>query len=120
MIRTPEQFTVVGILVATFVLFARNKWRHDVVAVTMTDPRELEIPPVGLIELEDAETGEEILVDTGDEAGRQAYQRHNKTLREARDQMFRVTGIDTIHAHTDRPYIDPVIRFFKKRERMLR
>ena len=94
--------------------------RHDVVAVTMTDPRELEIPPVGLIELEDAETGEEILVDTGDEAWRQAYQRHNKTLREARDQMFRVMGIDTIHVHTDRPYIDPVIRFFKKRERMLR
>ncbi|MEE2708735.1 MAG: DUF58 domain-containing protein [Gemmatimonadota bacterium] len=94
--------------------------RHDLVAVTMTDPRELEIPPVGLIELEDSETGEEILVDTNDEAWRQAYQRNNKSLREARDQMFRVTGIDTIHVHTDRPYIDSVIQFFNKRERLLR
>ncbi len=94
--------------------------RHDLVAITMTDPRELSIPPVGLIELEDSETGEEILVDTNDEAWRQAYQRNNKSLREARDQMFRVTGIDTIHVHTDRPYIDSVIQFFNKRERLLR
>ncbi len=94
--------------------------RHDLVAITMTDPRELSIPPVGLIELEDSETGEEILVDTSDEAWRQAYQKHNKSLREARDQMFRVMGIDTIHVHTDRPYIDSVIQFFSKRERLLR
>ena len=94
--------------------------RHDVVAITMTDPRELSIPSVGLIELEDSETGEEILVDTTDDAWRQAYQRHNKSLRDARDQMFRVMGIDTIHVHTDRPYIDSVIQFFKKRARLLR
>jgi uncharacterized protein (DUF58 family) len=94
--------------------------RHDVVAITMTDPRELEIPPVGLIELEDAETGEEILVDTSDSAWREAYLRQNQELRATRDKLFQVTGIDTIHVRTDQPYLDSVVQFFKKRERTFR
>ncbi|MXY98406.1 MAG: DUF58 domain-containing protein [Gemmatimonadetes bacterium] len=91
--------------------------RHDVVAVTITDPRELSLPGVGLIELEDAETGEEVLVDTGDADWRRQYVEYNEALREARDQQFRVTGVDAIHIRTDEPYIDPLLQFFKLRER---
>ena len=91
--------------------------RHDVVAVTITDPRELSLPGVGLIELQDAETGEEVLVDTGDAGWRGQYAEYNEALREARDQQFRVTGVDAIHIRTDEPYIDPLLQFFKLRER---
>lgn len=91
--------------------------RHDVVAVTVTDPRELDLPGVGLIELEDAESGEEVLVDTGDEAWRRQYAEYNEAIREERDQQFRITGVDAIHIRTDQPYIDPLLQFFKLRER---
>ncbi len=91
--------------------------RHDVVAVTVTDPRELDLPGVGLIELEDAETGEEVLVDTRDAEWRRHYAEYNTTIRNDRDQRFRVTGVDAIHIRTDRPYIDPLLQFFKLRER---
>ncbi|MXZ76499.1 MAG: DUF58 domain-containing protein [Gemmatimonadetes bacterium] len=91
--------------------------RHDVVAVTITDPRELSLPSVGLIELQDAETGEEVLVDTGDAGWRRQYAEYNEALRKARDQQFRVTGVDAIHIRTDEPYIDPLLQFFKLRER---
>ena len=91
--------------------------RHDVVAVTITDPRELSLPGIGLIELQDAETGEEVLVDTGDAVWRRQYAEYNEALREARDQQFRVTGVDAIHIRTDEPYIDPLLQFFKLRER---
>ncbi len=91
--------------------------RHDVVAVTVTDPRELDLPGVGLIELEDAESGEEVLIDTGDEAWRRQYAEYNEAIREERDQQFRITGVDAIHIRTDQPYIDPLLQFFKLRER---
>lgn len=91
--------------------------RHDVVAVTITDPRELSLPGIGLVELEDAETGEEVLIDTGDADWRRQYAEYNEALREARDQQFRVTGVDAIHIRTDEPYIDPLLQFFKLRER---
>ena len=87
------------------------------VAVTVTDPRELDLPGVGLIELEDAESGEEVLVDTGDEAWRRQYAEYNEAIREERDQQFRITGVDAIHIRTDQPYIDPLLQFFKLRER---
>ncbi len=91
--------------------------RHDVVAVTVTDPRELDLPGVGLIELEDAESGEEVLVDTGDAEWRRQYAEYNTTIRKDRDHQFRVTGVDAIHIRTDQPYIDPLLQFFKLRER---
>ncbi len=91
--------------------------RHDVVAVTVTDPRELDLPGVGLIELEDAESGEEVLVDTGNAEWRRQYAEYNEAIRNDRDQQFRVTGVDAIHVRTDQPYIDPLLQFFKLRER---
>ena len=91
--------------------------RHDVVAVTITDPKELDLPDIGLIELEDAESGEEVLVDTSDESWRRHYAEYNAAIRNDRDQQFRITGVDAIHIRTDKPYIDPLLQFFKLRER---
>ena len=91
--------------------------RHDVVAVTITDPRELSLPGIGLVELQDAETGEEVLIDTGNAEWRRQYAEYNEALREDRDQQFRVTGVDAVHIRTDEPYIDPLLQFFKLRER---
>ncbi len=91
--------------------------RHDVVAVTITDPKELDLPDIGLIELEDAESGEEVLVDTSDESWRRLYAEYNAAIRNDRDQQFRITGVDAIHIRTDKPYIDPLLQFFKLRER---
>lgn len=91
--------------------------RHDMVAITITDPREIRLPPVGLIELEDVETGEEVLIDTNDKAWLQAYQKMNIQRREERDREFRLMGVDAVHISTDRPYIDPLIQFFRMRER---
>lgn len=93
--------------------------RHDTIAITITDPREIELPEVGFIELEDAETGEEIMIDTLDRNWREAYRRENMQIREERDRQFRLMGIDTVHIHTDKPYIDPLIHFFRMRERQL-
>ncbi|OQX88612.1 DUF58 domain-containing protein, partial [candidate division KSB1 bacterium 4484_87] len=63
--------------------------RHDIVAITVTDPREVEMPNVGFVELEDAETGEIVLVDTSVGSVRQLYQRNTTKEIESREKLFR-------------------------------
>ncbi|MBI4553500.1 MAG: DUF58 domain-containing protein [Candidatus Latescibacteria bacterium] len=94
--------------------------RHDVVAITITDPREVEIPRVGLLELEDAETGVELLIDTYDDTWRAEFRARSLREREERDRRFRTMSIDVVHVMTDRPYIEPLINFFRARERQFR
>ena len=93
--------------------------RHDVVAVQMIDQREVELPPIGLIELEDAESGEHLLLDTSNSAFRQAFEREVEQTRSKLEQMFRKQNIDWIEIRTDRPYFDPLVRFFRDRARRL-
>lgn len=91
--------------------------RHDILALRIIDSREKEIPDVGMIELEDDETGEQILVDTSDEEFRNSYSR----LITERDLQFQKTmkknKIDTISFLTDQKYSDSLKKFFKKRFR---
>jgi len=89
--------------------------RHDIVAITVTDPREIEMPNVGFVELEDAETGEIVLVDTSVGSVRQLYQRNTTKEIESREKLFRSINIDHIDIRTDKPYIEPLIRFFRMR-----
>lgn len=93
--------------------------RHDLIAVRITDPRERELPKVGLIRLRDAETGEEMLVDTSRSDLRKLFQ--ERTLREEEKllQLFRANNIDHILLTTDRPYEKELLRFFRQRERKL-
>ncbi len=94
--------------------------RHDLIAVTIVDPRELTLPNVGLIELEDPETGQTMLVDTGRKAVRDAYNREAIKHKETLSSFFKAHGIDEIPVLTEADYVDPLVKFFKKREKMYR
>jgi uncharacterized protein (DUF58 family) len=91
--------------------------RHDVIAVVLEDPREAELPDVGLIELEEAETGERYVVDTGDWRVREAVARQAALARAERDRELRAADVDAIVVGTDRPYTEALLRFFHMRER---
>lgn len=91
--------------------------RHDLVAVPIVDPREVRLPNVGLIELEDAETGEMVLVDTSSAAVRKRYERLGRERSEKFRELFASMGVDKIEVMTDRDYVPKLVSFFRSRER---
>lgn len=92
------------------------KRRHDVIAIKVNDAREAEIPDVGLIQLEDEETGEQLLVDTSDQGFRDNYVRIvNKEEIRLRN-LFNKNGVDVININTDSPYESPLRKFFRMRQ----
>ena len=91
--------------------------KHDLVALAITDPREMVFPPVGVVHLEDAETGETLMVNTRDRALMLAYERAAEVERLERRRRFRSLGIDTVDIRTDGSLINPIIQFFKMREK---
>ena len=91
--------------------------RHDVIAVVLDDPRERELPDVGLVELEEAETGERYVVDTSDARLRKAFAETAETARVARDRWLHAANVDAIMVSTDRPYTEALLRFFRMREK---
>ncbi|MBN1479742.1 DUF58 domain-containing protein [candidate division KSB1 bacterium] len=94
--------------------------RHDIVSITITDPREIELPNVGFIELEDAETGETFLVDTASfDVRREFATTTNETIQE-REKLFRSLNVDYIAIRTDQSYIEPLMRFFRMRAKRFR
>ncbi|HEV3117529.1 MAG TPA: DUF58 domain-containing protein [Gemmataceae bacterium] len=98
----------------------RTARRHDLIAIQITDPREEELPPVGLLELEDAETGQRVLLDTSSRLVRAAYARGARQRRDALRQVARSSGADLVEVSTDGSHLDALIRFFRIRERRLR
>jgi uncharacterized protein (DUF58 family) len=92
--------------------------RHDLVAITLSDPREYEMPPIGLVQLRDPESGELVLVDTGSKAFRTQYKQQMEARRSAIRQTLRTTGVDEIALSTESDYVEPLVRFFRKRERV--
>lgn len=94
--------------------------RHDVVAVKVQDPRERELLSVGLVEFEDAETGERLLLNTRDAEVREAFRtRVLKTDEELR-KFFKSVNIDGIEVDSDQTYVESLIRFFRNRARRVR
>ncbi|MBA3465329.1 MAG: DUF58 domain-containing protein [Deltaproteobacteria bacterium] len=94
--------------------------KHDVVAALITDPREASMPPAGLVTLEDAESGKTRLVDTRSAAFRKELaQRATTRQTELKDQL-RATGMDLIVFDASESMVDPLLRFFRERERRLR
>ena len=89
--------------------------RHSLIAITLQDRREVELPNVGLIELEDPESGETMVLDTRSEEARQLYTEMNQRADAARRQIFRANQVDSIHIRTDVPYVKPLIQFFRQR-----
>jgi len=91
--------------------------RHDLVAVHVEDPREQELPDVGILALEDAETGEIVELNTGSAAVRKRFKEASAERRRKLVTDFRSEGVDTLQLQTDTPYIPALQRFFKNRER---
>lgn len=89
--------------------------KHDVIPITISDPRELELPEIGLLELEDAETGERIMLDTFDPEVRIAYSELAQQDQETRERLFRSMKMDVINILTDQLYMQTLISFFRKR-----
>lgn len=100
--------------------FKRTGRRHDFIAIRIRDPREEELPAVGLLELEDAESGERLLVDTNNPAVREAFRAAAERRHTALMQLTRRAGVDLIDVSTEGGHLDALIRFFRLRERRLR
>jgi uncharacterized protein (DUF58 family) len=100
-------------------LAVANK-RHDVVAITITDPRELEMPDAGLIKLSDPETGKDFVIDSSDKDVRRVYRQNAQSRIKQRKMTFARANVDTIDARTDVPYSQSLFKFFKARERRQR
>ncbi len=91
--------------------------RHDVIACMITDPRELSLPNIGLITITDAESGKEIIIDTGNAKFRDRYEVKAKTEYERKKKLLLQSGAEFLDIRTDKPYIDELYRFFRARER---
>jgi len=89
--------------------------RHDLTAVSITDPRELELTPMGLVELEDAEHGGWVLVDTLDPGFRKAYAKAARMRIADRKGVLKGCGVDEIELRTDQDWVKPLITFFRMR-----
>lgn len=93
--------------------------RHDVIAVTLQDPRERELPKVGLLKLRDAETLQERWIDTSDKTIRKAFEQFWKKHDEQLYKTFLSTKVDRISVEVHKPYIQPLVNFFRMREARL-
>ncbi|MGB0259303.1 MAG: DUF58 domain-containing protein [Coraliomargarita sp.] len=89
--------------------------RHDLISIALSDPRENELPNVGLITLEDAETGEMIEIDSGSASVRQSYRSDARKRRETFQQGMQQKGLDWIAASTDAPYMPALRQLFARR-----
>jgi uncharacterized protein (DUF58 family) len=89
--------------------------KHDLTAISLTDPRELELPAVGLISLRDPETGDSILIDTDDRRERDRYATAAAETVVARRRRLAALGVEEIPLRTDRSYIQPLMAYFQAR-----
>jgi uncharacterized protein (DUF58 family) len=89
--------------------------RHDLICIHLHDPRETNLPPVGWVVLEDAETGQQIEVNTSDARLQGLYHHQNMQRLERMEETFKRSGIDYFQVQTQEPYITALRAFFKKR-----
>jgi uncharacterized protein (DUF58 family) len=94
--------------------------RHDVIPLVLVDPRDEEMPDVGLAAFEDLETGETVLVDTSSARVRAHYARAMREQRDAHVRIFRKLGLDHCVIRTDRPFVEPLRQLFARRAKRIR
>jgi len=94
--------------------------KHDVIPVMLVDPRDEELPDVGLATFEDLETGEEVVVDTGSLAVRDHYKKTMRARRREMEKMFSKLSLDSVVVRTDGSFVAPLRNLFAKRARRLR
>jgi uncharacterized protein (DUF58 family) len=93
--------------------------KHDLIAIPIVDPTERELPNLGWITFEDAETGEVMELNTGNAKARKAFAAAAEERIGRLRQLFRRSGLDTIEAQTDQPYLRSMMQFFENRIRRL-
>jgi len=99
----------------TNVKLARQK--HDLVAISISDPRERDLPKIGLINLRDSESSETLLIDTDNREMTKLLTSYEREKRGKFKKLFRSIGVDTIEIDTDGSLVEPIIRYFKIREK---
>jgi len=91
--------------------------KHDVIAIHLQDRRELNIPSIGLVEIQDLETGNTRLVDASSSRFRDHYEKSARERKNNLDKLFKVLGIDKIDVQAEGSYVEPLMKFFKIREK---
>lgn len=91
--------------------------KHDLIGIVLDDRREKEIPNLGLLKLADAETGNERWIDTGSRKVRESLTRHHKEKEKVRNSIFIKSRLDKIEITTGSNYIQPLVQFFRRREK---
>lgn len=94
--------------------------RHDLIALKINDPREFELPDVGWLTLEDAETGKQVEVNTSDPAIRRGYAELTENRHNLLDKVLRSCGVDSLNLLTDTSYVPALLGFFNARKRRMR
>lgn len=92
---------------------ARKK--QDLVAISLTDPREATLTSAGLLSLEDPETGEPVVADSSSRRLREWYEKEARARHSQRKHFFRTSGVDAVDVWTDSSYVEPLVRFFSAR-----
>ncbi|MDR1418140.1 MAG: DUF58 domain-containing protein [Endomicrobium sp.] len=87
--------------------------RHDLICIKIEDPKEVSIPKIGLIEMENPETKEIIMIDSN--AVAESFRQKNKDFNDVTDKIFKEANVGVINLSTDQSYIKPLIKFFKER-----
>jgi uncharacterized protein (DUF58 family) len=100
-------------------LFMTNR-KHDVIAVDLHDPLETEIADVGVLTLEDAETGELLWLDTGDPAWRRLFAEHTTAFETTKRKTLANAGVDRVQIQTDQDFVKALTLFFEKRNKRIR
>jgi uncharacterized protein (DUF58 family) len=93
--------------------------KHDVIPVMLVDPRDEQLPDVGMASFEDLETGETIMVDTSDRRVRDHYAESMEALRREREMLFRKLALDRVTVRTDGSFVQPIRDLFAKRARRM-
>jgi uncharacterized protein (DUF58 family) len=96
-------------------LLKRTGRRHDLILARIADPREEEVPAAGLVELEDAETGRHLLLDTSNAQARAAFAAAGRQRRESLRELTGAARIDLIEVSTEGDHLDALVRFFEMR-----
>lgn len=94
-----------------------NKY-HDVIAVSLNDPIESQLPNSGMVKLHDPETGKSVLVDTSDGQIRSLFEKHARERVKERERFFALLNVDHIEVDTKKGYINPLVKFFLKRQHL--
>lgn len=93
---------------------------HDIIGIHLFDPRERDIPKMGYVVLEDAETGEEMMVHTDNPKFRELFRKKTQENLDQISKLFKKVGLDKVEIDTTQSYVDPLIKFFRDREKRFR